>query len=185
MKGFAFVLIKPIANNNMDLFNLIVKELLNHSSIVALTKFQVTLEKAQEHYIEAKGMAHYAPITTYLADNQLIGFIVEQQCEMKADNWVSSLRTNVIGPSNPTMCLDSHIRHLAIKYNVEFKITLSEAQLPEDQVINGNRTCTDNLLHCSGSRAEAVREIGVWYGTNSKEYKHYTNIMQEFFLNNV
>jgi nucleoside diphosphate kinase len=174
LKGFAFVLLKPLASSNAYLYSLILETLGLHANIVAFRNFQSTFEQTSLHYLESETQPRYPVISRYLANKLLAGFIVEQKFNnAKSDKWVRNMRTEVIGPSNPAECQTGQIRYLAIQHQINYLIKLNESELPDYQTINGHRQCLDNLIHFSGSRIEAVREIGIWYGNNFLEYSIY------------
>lgn len=123
------------------------------SDITVRKRAVVSGEDIREHYRQIEGTPHFLPITRYLSGKRVELLIAEG--EGSPEEFVARMR-KLVGKSDPAECRRGQIRHLAVEYGLPYIIPMS----PEN---GSNNYCRDNLIHCSDSPENAVREVGIWF----------------------
>jgi nucleoside diphosphate kinase len=151
-RPFAFMMIKPLGTKEP-----VKSEVLGMVRQIAdiTVRKRVVVAKAdiEDHYRDIRGTPHFSPITRYLTGKRVEILIAEG--DGNPDRFIAQMR-QLVGNSDPAKCHRGQIRHLAIEHNLRYIIPM--------RVVNGsNNYCRDNLIHCSDSPSNAVREVGIWF----------------------
>ena len=180
-KQFVFIMLKPLAINTAietrnelgeikksDCSDKIIKELELYGTFSDLVYEKTIIEQiAQLHYEESLKKPHGTRLIKYMANKTtIIGILVETEETIKkrgAMSFPDWIRKNVIGPSDPEKTNEQHLRNLVIQNGLPHKVYLKGEKDP----------VYDNLIHCSDSNENALREVGIWYGKESETYKKF------------
>lgn len=180
IKEFLLIIIKPLGNNE-KIRGVIDDMLYRYGKVKSSRRLVSTKQQMSEHYLESqydsdgKPQAHYPTIVSYMSNKMVDVMILESIQEPdKARSFSDRLRKDIIGNTKPLQANVGTIRRLAVEHDLPF---IQSPELTEEEIIQGaNRTCTDNLIHCSDSLKSALREISIWFKDQPETVKHYETL---------
>ncbi len=124
--------------------------------IVALKMLKPTRELVEKHYAPHKGKFFYQALVDYLCSGVVVAMVIEG---VKA---VEAVR-KMVGPTDPLEAPMGTIRGDFSHVPMEYADTLSMS--------------LRNLVHASGSREEAEREIKIWFSPEEiQEYRRVEEV---------
>ena len=124
------------------------------------------------HYEAAEGKKYYPPLVEYLSHQRATHFVLRGSLlpGSRDTDFATYLRQYVIGPSNPELTEEHHVRNYVVANEIQYK---KEVDLPEDVMIDNYKTAFDNLIHCSDSTESALHEIANWYADDTTIVQRY------------
>ncbi len=155
MLEFTYVMIKPdVMKRPIEERNAIVEDIIdtmnsNGLDIVAMKKDKLTKQIAEEHYAHLKDKPFYGELTDFMTSDEVLEMIV------LGEDAVSRVRT-IIGPTNVAKAIEEAPSSIRAKY--------------------GNPECgSENAIHASDSRDNALVEIKRFFDIDLSQPKHINN----------
>lgn len=178
IREFALIMIKPLGMHSKT--NGRIKDILFRQGDVFYNQSVLTNEETMaEHYLPSqfdksgKVNSYYPVIVRYMSEKEVEIFIIEDNKSEDKRSFIDRLREDVIGNTKPSVAKEGTARRIAFDDNLPY------IQFPEinpSKIINGTDYCTDNLIHCSDSSENALREIKIWYKSQPEIIKKYEEI---------
>lgn len=181
LREFALIMLKPLGMHKK--INGQIKDILFRQGKILYNQDVMTSEETMaEHYLPSqfdkngKPRPYYPVIVRYMSKKEIEIFIIEDRKDKKEQDkssFITRLREDVIGDTRPDRAKEGTIRKMAKDDNMPY------IQFPEmnpDEIIDGIDYCIDNLIHCSDSLENALREIKIWYKNQSEVIKKYEEL---------
>ena len=171
LKNFVVIIIKPMGKEYIEE---IMEKLSEHGKIKHFETVTSKKEQVSQHYAgsqfdsEGQETSYYPGLVSYMSEKNMELFILEGSNDQ--DCFIENLRENVIGPSDPMKAKEGQIRNIAKTLDYEKKITIEKNGIEKESKV------FDNLIHCSDSQENALREIEIWLGKAiAEDYKKRYN----------
>lgn len=171
---FVLLILKPAVVNNPIVRAEILSELSEVGKIThSFINHKTTREDVKTHYDDIIHKYYGPPIVKFLSSKEVDILIFEEKKNtilQGQQSFPEKLRSQLLGPSDPRDASEGHIRRKAVQYNLPF---IHEVNIPKEEQIDNNTRALDNLVHCSDSLDNALREIKVWF-------KDYPEIISKY-----
>lgn len=174
-REFVLIILKPLASSNPSLRASILSDLLKVGRIGSIkSEYKPEKIEVRQHYSDSLDKPYGPPIVHYISNKMIDVLILENSSfHNKPSDFIQLMRSEIIGPSDPRKAEKDHIRYKAISHDLNF---IQHTDVPEEDRIENGTQLVDNLIHCSDSIDNAMREVKIWFKDDKEVLEKYEKI---------
>jgi nucleoside diphosphate kinase len=179
LREFVLILIKPLGMSHL---NEIIEVLKRHGNLIESKPILTEHEAVCQHYADSEfdkdgnKNDYYEGLVRYMTFRHSYALVFEDNRleDNRQEDYITQLRKKVIGASDPSKTESGQVRNIAKEKKLDYKQSIFVPTIEDRSRIK------DNLIHCSDSLENSIKEISIWMPEKADKYRDKGNqIMEE------